>query len=318
MEPEQDVCLQPFDGLDQRPYPFLGAMDLGLSQHETAKFMYNNLMGVSPRAAKRKPEDGIVIDSAHGLVFKSEEDLYNHFAADIQLLEREFFALRSAEKDVPEESFASFDRQLDPTLDDPDEIWEDTESLADRRVFIYMRVFEGGVTHVAVSYLTEDTPSFVYLHFPTQDTALVEKYRRGQMVFHRSDHDVPSGALDGDALFEKDELAVGLYRAMLKLRSDKDIPESEFRRYADSRESTLEDADEIWRNADSLGNVLVSFVKEFNEGEDFHYIVVTIEDAPSGSHALLFSFPTKDKSLVDRYRHGDNLQAEEVVQESSH
>lgn len=32
----------------------------------------------------------------------------------------------------------------------------------------------------------------------------------------------------------------------------------------------------------------------------------------------MFSFPTNDESLVDRYRHGENLHAEEVVQESSH
>ena len=84
------------------------------------------------------------------------------------------------------------------------------------------------------------------------------------------------------------------------------------------RFDALEDADEIWRSSDSLGNVLVSFIKEFGDEEEFSYIVVTVEDAPSGSHALLFSFPTRDRGLVDRYRHGENLQAEEVVQESSH
>ncbi|NQZ19758.1 MAG: peptidase, partial [Bdellovibrionales bacterium] len=38
----------------------------------------------------------------------------------------------------------------------------------------------------------------------------------------------------------------------------------------------------------------------------------------TNSHALLFSFPTSDETLVDRYRHGENLQADEVIQESSH
>ena len=146
----------------------------------------------------------------------------------------------------------------------------------------------------------------------------MERYRRGQMVFQRSHADIPIGALDGDALHEGDELANGLYKAMLMLRSEKDIPEDEFHRYADCRELALEDADEIWRSGDSLGNVLVSFIKEFNDDSDFYYVVVTVEDAPSNSHALLFSFPTRDKGLVDRYRHGENLQAEEVVQESSH
>ena len=98
--------------------------------------------------------------------------------------------------------------------------------------------------------------------------------------------DMPMGAIDGDALHEGDDLATGLYKAMLLLRSDKDLNEDEFANYADCREETLEDADEIWRAGDSLGNVLVSFIKEFNEEEDFYYVVVTVEDAPSGSHAL--------------------------------
>lgn len=269
------------------------------------------------RSSKKKSNEPIVIDEEHGLVFESEQDLYSHFEKEIQTLEREFFSLRKQE-DINEFEFKKYDNQLEKLLDDPDEVWEDTSSLgSQQRVFIYIRRFDS-ISHVAACYLTESTPSFVYLHFPTSDESLVDNYRRGQMVFQRMMGDMPMGALDGDALHEGDELASGLYKAMLLLRGDKDIPEDEFGSYAECREPTLEDADEIWRSGDSTGNVLVSFLKEFNEDDEFYYIVVTVEDAPSGSHALLFSFPTRDKGLVDRYRHGENLQAEEVVQESSH
>jgi hypothetical protein len=267
--------------------------------------------------ASRKKLEPIVIDEAHGLVFESEQDLYAHFEKEIQVLEQEFFKLRE-DKDIDEDEFDKYDPQLDRLLDDPDEVWEDTDTLTGQRMFIYLRRFEKNITHIAACYLTDSTPSFVYLHFPTNDDRLVERYRRGQMVFQRSAEDVPSGAIDGDALHEGDELASGLYKAMLLLRSEKDIAEDDFLDYADCREETLEEADEIWRSSDSLGNVLVSFIKEFGEDDEFSYVVVTVEDAPSGSHALLFSFPTRDKGLVDRYRHGENLQAEEVVQESSH
>ncbi|MGE0526699.1 MAG: PBECR2 nuclease fold domain-containing protein [Bdellovibrionales bacterium] len=275
-------------------------------------------MGMPIRSSKKKSRDSIIIDESNGLVFESEDDLYSHFQDEIHTLEREFFDLRR-ESDIPEEGFKDFDVHLDRLLDDPDEVWEDTETLTESRMFIYIRSFENGVNHVACCYLTEATPSFVYLHFPTSDENLVERYRRGQLVFQRSATDLLPGALEGDALHEGDQLAEGLYKAMLLLRSDKDIPEHEFHLHAGRREETLEEADEIWRSADSLGNVLVSFIKECSdEDEELYYIVVTVEDAPSGSHALLFSFPTRDKSLVGRYRHGENLQAEEVVQESSH
>lgn len=269
------------------------------------------------RSSRKKTFDPIVIDEAEGLVFESEQDLYSHFESEIQVLEREFFDLR-AKADINEFEFKRYDTHLDKLLDDPDEVWEDRDTLTGRRLFIYVRRFDKDVHHVAACYLTESTPSFVYLHFPTRDEHLVERYRRGQLVFQRSQADMPLGSIDGDALHEGDELATGLFKAMLLLRGEKDIPEEEFHIYADCREPTLEEADEIWRSSDSLGNVLVSFIKEFGDEDEFSYVVVTVEDAPSGSHALLFSFPTRDKGLVDRYRHGENLQAEEVVQESSH
>ena len=268
------------------------------------------------RSSRKKAMEPIIIDEEHGFVFETEQDLYSHFEKEIQALEKEFFSLRKSE-DIAEPEFKKYDSHLERLLDDPDEVWEDTDTLGDQRMFIYIRRFDKDVFHVAACYLTESTPSFVYLHFPTTDSNLVERYRRGHVVFQRSSADVPMGAIDGDALHEGDELASGLYKAMLLLRADKDIGEEEFAAYADFREPTLEDADEIWRSGDSTGNVLVSFIKEYPD-DDLYYVVVTVEDAPSNSHALLFSFPTRDKGLVDRYRHGENLQAEEVVQESSH
>lgn len=267
----------------------------------------------------RKPSDRIVIDEAKGLVFDSESELYDHFSNEIQFLEQEFFELRAESgSDIPEEDFEKYNANLSGTLDDPDEIWMDTETFSDTTLYIYLRYFDE-VFHVAVCYLTDRVPSFVYLHFPTTNEDLLEKYRRGRRTFVRSGGEVHIGAIEGDSLFEGDELAVGLYSAMLLLRSKNDIPEVEFLNYVEFREATLEEADEIWRSADSMGNILVSFIKDFGEVEDeLYYLVVTVEDAPSGSHALLFSFPTNDKSLVERYRHGENLQADEVVQESSH
>lgn len=264
-----------------------------------------------------KPIEKIVINESEGLIFDSENDLYAHFANDIVKLEKEFFSLRD-EDDIPESKFADYEANLGMTLENPDEIWEDTHSLQDKVVYVYIKKLTEDLYHVAACYLTDETPSFVYLHFPTNNAGLVNQYRRGDSVFSPETRDICMGAIEGDALYENDTLAVGLYSAMMMLRNNNDIPETQFLKYENFREVTLEEGDEIWRSADSTGNVLVSFIKEVGEDEELYYIAVTLEDAPSGSHALLFSFPTTDKGLVDRYRHGENLQAEEVVQESSH
>ena len=264
-------------------------------------------------------KDQIVIDDKCGLVFTSEEELYDHFLPQIQALEKEYFTSR-ADGDIHEKEFADYESLLNQVLDDPDEIWEDASTVRTYVGHFTSDEDNESVYYVALAYAAADVPTFVYLHFPSRDLSLVDKFRRGGLIYDRVMKEVEKGAVEGDALGEGDDLAVGLYRAMLKLRSEKDIPENEFKNFESYRESTIEDADEIWRSVDLSGNILVTFIKDCPDESrpGFHYVVVTIEDTPSSSHALLFSFPSIDDGLLGRYRHGENLQAEEVVQEASH
>ena len=304
------------------------------------------MAGSSSRVGEPRSSEGIgpiVINEQLNLIFQSEDELYSHFKPSIDKLESDFFAKRR-DDDVPLEQFPEFEECLSLLLEEPFEIWEDKDSLPGQSVFNYIGEFEDEdkpavepIFYVAQVYLTNDIPSFVYLHFPTKDETLVEKFRVGSVIFDISRQGLPAGAVEGDALSEGEELAVGLYSAMLKIRTEKDIPESQFSSFVDLRDQTIEEADEIWRTTDLQGNVLVSFIKEFNEmrveglvegasgeandgqsSEEFYYVVVTFEEESSQTHALLFSFPTQDRQLVDRYRHGENLQAEEVVQQSNH
>lgn len=274
----------------------------------------------------KKNEAMIVIDKAKGLEFPNEEALFSHFADEIQSLEKEFFQLRP-DSDIPESELDHYEDNLNTLLEQPDEIWRDRQSIPKVDLAVYLKRFpdeneanpSGYIYHVAVVYLTENVPTFVYLHFPTNSEFLVQKYQRGEKVFDQSILAEFKGALEGDALYEGDEFAAGLYTVMLKLRAESDIKEVDFPEYAHLREEAIEHADEIWRSNDSMGNILVTFVKEFaEEAPGVFYLVVTLEDQASNSHALLFSFPTTDESLVARYRHGENLQAEEVTQEASH
>lgn len=271
-----------------------------------------------------KKKDKIIIDESKGLEFNSEEELYHHFFKEISTLEQEFFSTRPQD-DIPETDFDRYESNLGLLLENPDEIWHDTETMKGTTFHVFLKKFdsednENPLYHVAIVYLTDSVPSFVYLHFPTNSDTFVAKYRRGEKTYDRADEKLVPGSLEGDALHEGDDFARGLYQAMMKVRSEGDIKEGVFQQYASLREETIENPDEIWRSNDSMGNILVSFIRDFpDEGDGgLHYIVVTIEDMPSNSHALLFSFPTTDENLVGRYRHGENLQAEEVVQEASH
>lgn len=284
----------------------------------------------------------IVIDEANGLVFQTEREMYSHFQPQIQMLESEVKTHRAAD-DIKVDEFEKFEPLLQQVIDDPDEVWEDVVSVHGAKVTSYVGHFvavtpdsvtevdeitaaktsgpeEEGIYYVALTYAVEGSPRFVYMHFPSNDIKLVDRFRRGELVYDRVAKEVEQGAVEGDALTEGDALAVGLYKAMLSLRSPTDIKEEHFHDHEELREETIEEPDEIWRSTDLSGSTLVTFVKQFDEGESdgVWYLAITVEDSTSSSHALLFSFPTTDENLVDRYRHGENLQAEEVTQEASH
>lgn len=265
-------------------------------------------------------DEKIIIDEDKKLIFNNEDEVIEFFSKDIEKLEGEYLSLRE-KSDFTDKESAQLEHHLELALERPDEIWVDNQN-ASHLIHTYIKRIEetqSDFFYVALVYQSQDNPTFIYLHFPTKNSELVETYRRGDLHFDQLMNDVELGCVEGDALSEGDELAVGLYEAMTILRSREDVEQSLFADYSELREETIEEPDEIWRNTDLTGNTLVSFIKDFSmNGEELYYLAVTIEDEASNSHALLFSFPTNDESLVERYRHGENLQAEEVVQESSH
>jgi hypothetical protein len=267
-------------------------------------------------------DEAIVIDEEKDLLFCSEDCLYQHFAVPIENLEKEYLALKS-DKDISREDFQKYEELLGNLLEGPDEIWEDTETLPNINLHIYIGEFqveEQTVYYVAVLRETDDNPSFVFLHFPTLELKLLEQYRRGKLIYSRSQSEIEVDASDEDALAEGDEMARGHFESMLKVRSKTDIPETEFPDYLSFRQETIEDSDEMWRHSDMEGNTFVHFLKEFEVegGGVVTYVVVTIEDVVSGSHFILFSFPSRDAALVERYRQGEMLNAEAPPKQESH
>ncbi len=273
-----------------------------------------------------KEKELIVIDDKSGLIFENEKDLYAYFAKAIEELDEEYTSSR-AKDDFTDTQQLELEEEMEMALDEPDEVWREKRENFDFPIYYYIRKIEkkdeSFFHYVVACYVSEEdqVPTFVLTHFPTQKAEIVEKYRRTDLVYDRQFEKFLDGSLEGDSLGEGDPLALGLYSSMMKLRNEKDIPQQQFKDFAALREDTIENADEIWRTNDLNGNVLVYFIKEYPDHEtikNLTYVAVTQEDDSSNVHALLFSFPTTDESLVDRYRHGENLQAEEVTQESSH
>lgn len=274
---------------------------------------------------KVQEKELIVIDEKQGLIFENDKTLFGYFAVPIKEFETQFQKMYDEKNDFSVQEQIEMEGLLEDTLDDPDEIWIDDTTFEDLVVHTFVRTFETKqqtFQYVAVVYInTEDSyPTFVFIHFPTKDLKMLEAFRQNEIIFHRKLEAIQFAAIDGDSLLEGDYLAIGLLESMLKIRGEKDISTDRFQEFAECRESTINSPDEIWRKVDTEGHVLVTFIKEFPDMgvEDLHYLVVTEEDSDSQVNSLLFSFPSSDTSLVDRYRQGENLEAEEVATESSH
>ncbi len=267
----------------------------------------------------------IIIDEAKGLIFENEKTLFGYFSNMIQFFENKYSANYSLENDLTKEEMTNYEIWLEPTLDDPDEIWMNKDTFDDTPIYNLVKEIREGEQsfyYIASVYLNsvENYPTFVFFHFATVDSELIELFRDKEIIYHRKLESVQFAALEGDSLLEGDFLSIGLLESMLKLRSDKDIDNELFKNYAHLRDDTINNPDEIWRHVSSDGYVLVNFIKDFSdtESKDLHYIVVTEEEPESQVHSLLFSFPTNDEQLLERYRQGENLDADEVSTESSH
>ncbi|MCS6838955.1 MAG: peptidase [Bdellovibrionaceae bacterium] len=275
----------------------------------------------------KKSKQEIVIDASLGLVFSSEEEILNYFEAYITFLTKSYQELQD-KNEVPLENIGDLEDKVNQSIEDPDEVWMLPElpiELHGKKipVFSFIRWYDNeNYFHVLLTHVdANDEPTFIYYQFFTRDRNIVEHFRRGRMVYDQTLHSLEFAMIDGDALSEGDPLAVGLFNAMLKLRSANDVPFDKFKELGEQcRDITIESADEIWRVQDSSGNILVTFIRDFPDHgiKDLHYIVVTQQDVSSGVYGLLFSFPTNDLNLVERYRHGENLEADDINQESAH
>lgn len=263
-------------------------------------------------------EQSISIDPKKGWVFSSEDEVLSFFHETIEKLQEEFSTLHQ-DDDFDLDNFDNPEKCLEETLLDPDEIWEDEESCKGVKLSIFLKHFEVNETrfdYLAIAYLYEGRPTFVFTHFPTKVEEMASTYRRTIQIYSR---DSSGGVQFVDALSGSDELAIGLYDAMLRLRSDVDIPEVEFSKYEDFRETVLNEPDEIWKGDDFNGKSIVKFIKEITfEDQTLHYIIVTAEEPETHSHYILFSFPTTDPNLLDRFRQGEKLDPGEFVKEESH
>ena len=250
-------------------------------------------------------EKALLVDDHNDLIFCDEGCLHEYFEEEVEQLENELAKLRS-ENDIRSKDYKNYEQFLPMVLNEPDEIWEVETTEEEAGLNFYIGEFfheKEHIFYIAAAYRVDDNPAFVYLHFPTRDRNLVEKYRRGELVF-----DGESEEEDFDDEVTETNIAIELYNEMLENRSEVDIDPDDFSAYADLKLPTVDRPEEIWRRIDDSGNTFIIYISHFQrEAEQVAFVVVAVEDELTDSAVPIFGFPTLDQKLLDRFRQGEMI-----------
>ena len=214
--------------------------------------------------------------------------------------------------DIPESDFAAFESYAPLCLSNPYEVWlEENENGESIHFFMANFMNEGGkFTYIVMCFCLELEPTYLLLSFPTRDKKMVEEFRRGeQLEISNVDSEVnPPSTAEVTAGLKDDFLSrqgQAIEEDMLRHRSATDIPKQEFEEYAHLLEQTIENPNEVWELQDEGENTLLTLISQ--EDENLHYIVIcTYDEQAEGreSWRVIYSFPTRDLAMVQRYRRG--------------
>ncbi|MCO5141540.1 MAG: PBECR2 nuclease fold domain-containing protein [Oligoflexia bacterium] len=251
-----------------------------------------------------------VEESTHRF-FCSEKCIRDYYDPMAEAMKEQLFDLRDPH-DIPEADFSNYESYAPLCLSNPDEVWE--EVLANGESYtIFMANFSnesGKFTYIVVAFCLEYEPTYILLSFPTKDKRILEEFRIGTRVeLETSEEEALSQETAVSSLLASDYVSNqgdAIQDEMMAFRSQDDIPKEEFEDYQHLLEQTIEGPDEVWELLDPEGNTLLTLISQADENVSY-VVICTLDEAEDGqqeSWRVVYSFPTKDPALVQRYRRG--------------
>ncbi len=274
----------------------------------------------------------LFVEEEVGRIFCSESCIAAHFAPEIERLERDYLR-RLSPRDLTSEEREAVDHLRWITLQEPDEVWREKTLAGDYR-YTLISEFQPGekkLWSICICLFLRGEPSFLYLAFPTKNSAMVNHYRKGERIpwtkpARQSDLARSEAEQGGEAEMEApleptDRLAdpwteeETLRAQLVQERDTSDIPTEEYALYQDCLEEALDAPDEVW-TLDVAGSAsaevaegskdevrLYHFIKHYAD-KGFWYVVIARETDDEEEIELLDAFPTRDANLVERHRRG--------------
>ncbi len=273
----------------------------------------------------------LFVEEEVGRIFCSESCIAAFFTPEIERLEKEFFR-RLTPSDLSSEERENLAHLRWITLQEPDEVWREKTLTGDYR-YTLISEFKPGtkkIWSICICLFLRGEPSFLYLAFPTKNSAMANQYRRGEQVEWvrpaQSQISADGGAsesLNGEEQGDQensenrdklDRLADSwtedetVLAQLNKGRSKDDIPPSDYGLYQACLEETLETPEEVWSH-ESQGDdpvKLYHFIKHYpDEKPGIWFVIVARETDDEEQIEIIDAFPTRDAQLVDHYRRGE-------------
>jgi hypothetical protein len=214
--------------------------------------------------------------------------------------------------DIADTDFGKYESYGPLCLSNPDEVWMDTSEHGEN-FYYYMGHYSneaGKFTYIVMCFCLELEPTYILMAFPTRDKKLVAGFRRGKKVDLEEAEMSEAGEAEITNPLQENMLAnqgKALEEEMLRHRGKDDIPAAEFEDFSHFLEQTIENPDEVWELEDAKAAPILTLISQPEEGT--YYIVICTFEPGAGEDAqqswrVIFNFPTRDQSLVQRYRRG--------------
>lgn len=233
---------------------------------------------------------------------------------------------------------------IQKTLEQPQEVWENTSELGEK-LYVYMARYEEEdfpFWMVMILYLYHKVPSFVFFQTVTNSAELMAQYRRGKQIENlpeffakRFDPNKPVASEAGgepvsqnqnevqveltqDMLDQLEQKKSMLLAHLLSNRKESDITFENFYLYEKNVPVTIESPDEVYTYQDDEGDELLVYLRGFQESSVSYYFVVICDRLDvKGQHTEensddeiiypILAFPTLDAKLAKLYCHGEKL-----------
>lgn len=285
-------------------------------------------------------EKALLVEEEKGRLFCTEDCISNYFSPEVERLEKQYFKLLTT-GDLSADERERYAHLRWVTLEEPDEVWCEKTLSGDYRYTLIaeFKPEKRSIWCVCICLFLRGEPSFLYLAFTTRNSAMAAHYRKGERLQWSRPKAERNKSIDDNTVIEAKPAASGevlidgladawteqevRMAEMGSLRRGDDIPPSDFPLFQACLEETLEQPDEVWSppgaippmddstdtdETDALPATprVFHFVRKYpSQDGTFWYIVVARETEEEEEQVeILEAFPTRDASLLERYRNG--------------